>query len=320
MLFKNMKKSIFISSLIIVSILIAFFIFNNKNRELNYSFYHWKNSYNQTNIKDKLYIKVLEVKYSNKIELIKTRFITNPNKNFVPVVYITNEAMKNLSFKDISKSIVQTLKNINIKYQEVQIDCDWSDLTKVNYFKLLEDLKSKLPLKLSATIRLHQIKYYKRTGVPPVDYGLLMYYNMSTITKLETKNSILDNTIAKKYHYNFETYPLKLKLALPLYSQAIWFRKTQALEILEGVNEKDFSTNFEMIKPNIYKCLKSDYFKGRYIYKNDIFRFEDSKEEDIKTALKDFFSISSNNFDEIIFYTIKYKNKYDLDKLIKDYK
>jgi len=68
MLFKNMKKSIFISLLIIGTILIAFFIFNDKNKELNYSFYHWKNSYNQTNIKDKLYIKVLEVSNLNKLK------------------------------------------------------------------------------------------------------------------------------------------------------------------------------------------------------------------------------------------------------------
>jgi hypothetical protein len=285
---------------------------------LTHSFYHWKNAYNQSNTKDKIYIKILDIKYSNKLEVIKTSFETKPNDNFVPVVYITNETMKNISFVNISKSIISTLQNLNYNYKELQIDCDWSDASKTNYFKLLKDLKNKLPIILSATIRLHQIKYHEKTGIPPVDYGLLMYYNMSSITNIETKNSILDNNIARKYHYNFDTYSLKLKLALPLYSQAVWFRNKKALAILEGVKKEDFSSNFKMIAPNVYKCIKSDYFKGRYIYKNDIFRFEDAKKEDIKIALKDFIKITANRFNEIVFYTIEYKNKYNLSKLLKD--
>ena len=318
-----MKKIVLFISILIFLIITTIFYTSNNTPKLTYSFYHWKNSFNEVNTKEKLYIKVLEVKYSNKIELISTSFKTKPNDGFVPVVYITNEAMKNLSFKEISKSIQDTLKalnNKNYKYNELQIDCDWSDLTRSNYFNLLQDLKSTLALKLSATIRLHQVKYAKRTGIPPVDYGLLMYYNMSTITKLDTKNSILDNNIARKYHYNFDIYPLKLKLALPLYSQAVWFRKKQALEIIQGAKKEDFSSNFIEISPNIYKCLKSDYFKGRYVYKDDIFRFEDSKEEDIKSALSDFFKIASNRFNEIVFYTFSYKDKYNLTNLLKGYK
>ena len=316
MLFSNRNKLI----LFIIVCSILYYLLNTDTKKLNYSFYHWKNTYNQTDIKGKLYIKILEVKYSNKLEIIRTNFKTKPKDGFVPVVYITNETMKNVSFKDISKSIISTLKNINSKYDELQIDCDWSELSRFNYFELLKDLKSKLPIKLSSTIRLHQIKYANKTGVPPVDYGLLMYYNMSTITDFGTTNSILDNTVARRYHYNFDIYPLKLKLALPLYSQAVWFRDKHALDIMEGVTKKDFSSNFIMISPNIYKCIKSDYLKGRYIYKDDVFRFEDSKKDDLRIALKDFFKITSNNFNEIIFYTIEYKNKYNLDNLLKGIK
>ena len=170
---------------------------------------------------------------------------------------------------------------------------------------------------MSATIRLHQIKYYTKTGVPPVDYGVLMYYNMSDISDFNTKNSILDNDIAKKYHYNFENYKLKLKLALPLYSQAIQFRENKALSIFEGVEEKDFDSNFTKISDNLYKVLNSTYFQGRYVYKDDVFRFEDIEEKELKIALNDFLKLSNNRFDEVIFYTLKYKNKFDLEKLIK---
>lgn len=308
-----MKKIIIILS---IGFIVAFFVFfkNQKSPDLTISFYHWENSFNQEDVKEKLYIKVLDISYSTKLE-IQTSHIKQIPKDFVPVIYITNETMQNVDYSLVSKAILQGLKKY--QFSEVQIDCDWSDSSQSNYFKLLEDLKSKLNKTLSATIRLHQIKYYQKTGIPPVDYGLLMYYNMSTITDLNTKNSILDNDIAKKYHYNFDSYKLKLKLALPLYSQAIQFRENKALDIFEGAEKKIFDENFKALDNNKYEVINSTYFKGRYVYKGDIFRFEDSEKEDIKTAFDDFFKISKNRFNEVIFYTLKYENKYDLEKLIK---
>ena len=309
-----MKKVLILLSFTFLIISTIFIMKNKKSQDLTISFYSWENSFNQKEITEKLYIKVLDIAYSTKLEIIKSNLQEKP-KDFIPVVYITNETMQNVDFSLISNAIIQGLKNYEFK--ELQIDCDWSNKTQSNYFKLLEDLKTKLNKTLSATIRLHQIKYYTKTGVPPVDYGVLMYYNMSDIADFNTKNSILDNEIAKKYHYNFDSYKLKLKLALPLYSQAIQFRENKALSIFEGVSKKDFDSNFENIAPNIYKVLNSTYFMGRYIYKDDIFRFEDVEEKELKIALDDFLDLSNNRFDEVIFYTLKYKNKFDLEKLIK---
>ncbi|MFW3346599.1 hypothetical protein ACN9K5_10355 [Aliarcobacter butzleri] len=309
-----MKKIVILISLILVFALIVFSYNKTQKKDIQISFYSWENSFEEQNINEKLYIKVLDINFSTKLELLKTNIKETP-KNFIPVIYITNETMKNVDYSLVSKAILETLKNY--KFDEIQIDCDWSLSTRSNYFNLLEDLKEKLNKKISATIRLHQIKYYTKTGIPPVDYGVLMYYNMSSISDFNTKNSILDNEIAKKYHYNFDVYPLKLKLALPLYSQAIQFREEKAISLFEGVEEKDFNNDFEKLENNRYKVLNSNYFKGRYIYKDDIFRLENSNEQDIKIALKDFLDISKNRYDEIIFYTLKYKNKYDLNNLIK---
>ncbi|MDK2090568.1 hypothetical protein [Aliarcobacter butzleri] len=309
-----MKKIVIIISLILVFALIVFNYNKTQKKDIQISFYSWENSFEEQNINEKLYIKVLDINFSTKLELLKTNIKETP-KNFIPVIYITNETMKNVDYSLVSKAILETLKNY--KFDEIQIDCDWSLSTRSNYFNLLEDLKEKLNKKISATIRLHQIKYYTKTGIPPVDYGVLMYYNMSNIGDFNTKNSILDNEIAKKYHYNFDVYPLKLKLALPLYSQAIQFREEKAISLFEGVEEKDFNNDFEKLENNRYKVLNSHYFKGRYIYKDDIFRLENSNEQDIKIALKDFLDLSKNRYDEVIFYTLKYKNKYDLNNLIK---
>lgn len=309
-----MKKIVILISIILVFALIVFSYNKTQTKDIQISFYSWENSFEEQNINEKLYIKVLDINFSTKLELLKTNIKETP-KNFIPVIYITNETMKNVDYSLVSKAILETLKNY--KFDEIQIDCDWSLSTRSNYFNLLEDLKEKLNKTISATIRLHQIKYYTKTGIPPVDYGVLMYYNMSSIGDFNTKNSILDNEIAKKYHYNFDVYPLKLKLALPLYSQAIQFREEKAISLFEGVEEKDFNNDFEKLENNRYKVLNSHYFKGRYIYKDDIFRLENSNEQDIKIALKDFLDLSKNRYDEVIFYTLKYKNKYDLNNLIK---
>ncbi|MFW2607621.1 hypothetical protein [Aliarcobacter butzleri] len=309
-----MKKIVILISIILVFALIVFNYNKTQTKDIQISFYSWENSFEEQNINEKLYIKVLDVNFSTKLELLKTN-LKETLKNFIPVIYITNETMKNVDYSLVSKAILETLKNY--KFDEIQIDCDWSLSTRSNYFNLLEDLKEKLNKTISATIRLHQIKYYTKTGIPPVDYGVLMYYNMSNIGDFNTKNSILDNEIAKKYHYNFDVYPLKLKLALPLYSQAIQFREEKAISLFEGVEEKDFNNDFEKLENNRYKVLNSHYFKGRYIYKDDIFRLENSNEQDIKIALKDFLDLSKNRYDEVIFYTLKYKNKYDLNNLIK---
>ncbi|MFX4231528.1 hypothetical protein ACOL3I_08590 [Aliarcobacter butzleri] len=308
-----MKKYILVFILILL-ITLSFFSKTIKNENSTISFYSWENSFDIKDTNEKLYIKVLDIAFSTKLEPIKTNLKTIP-KDFIPVIYITNETMKNVDYSLINNEILLILKDLN--FDEVQIDCDWSDSSQSNYFNLLSDLKTKLNKTISATIRLHQIKYYMRTGVPPIDYGVLMYYNMSNIGDFDTKNSILDNEIAKKYHYNFDTYPLKLKLALPLYSQAIQFRQNKALSIFEGVEKKDFDSNFQEISQNKFKVLNSFYFKGRYVYKNDIFRFEDVNEKELKIALDDFRNLTKNRFNEIIFYTYKYKNKFDLENLIK---
>ncbi len=309
------KPLIFLFFLLFIFFLIAIsFIYKNSHKEFSSSFYFWENSYKLEDVKDKLYIKVLDIKYSNKMEIIETNFIKSPPKEFIPVIFITNKTIQNVDYKILLNSVLQSLKKFD--YKELQIDCDWSGTSKNNYFLFLQELKKELNKTTSATIRLHQIKYFKKTGVPPVDYGVLMYYNMSNLADFDTKNYILDNSEAKKYHYNFENYPLKLKLALPLYSQAVQFRDKKAINLFENIDEKELINNFENIGENMYKVINSHYFKGKYIYKDDILRLENVDEKELKIAFDDFFKLSKNSFNEVIFYTIKYKTKYNLENLL----
>ncbi|MGG2305049.1 hypothetical protein ACE4Z6_26875, partial [Salmonella enterica] len=91
-----------------------------------------------------------------------------------------------------------------------QIDCDWTLGTKEKYFSLLKRIKERMALPLSCTIRLHQVKYQAKTGVPPVDRGMLMYYNMGHVEGATETNSIYDPANADKYVSYVKDYPLPL--------------------------------------------------------------------------------------------------------------
>jgi len=153
------KKYIII---LLICILVSLIFFKEKS-DFKISFYSWENSYKekiQEANNETMYIKVLDIHYANKLEIIKTNFIEKPPKNFVPVIFISNKTLQNVNHKELNEKILKILKTFNFGFNEIQIDCDWSNSTKNNFFLFLEDLKNSLNKTTSATIRLHQIKYF----------------------------------------------------------------------------------------------------------------------------------------------------------------
>ncbi len=312
---KMIKKA-----LLFITVFLTILYFLPQKKEIQTNFYFWENSFKLTHFENqflqklktkKLYIKFFDISYQKSLEFIPTTVNTKKNSyEIIPVIYIENQVFLKIQNLDsfistTTKKIKQRIKNSDIK--EIQFDCDWSLKTKKNYFYFLKKLKKSLKIKISATIRLHQIKYYQKTGVPPIDFGVLMYYNMESISDYKSKNSILNNQIAKKYHYNFDSYPLKLKIALPLYSQGVLFRYEEIVQIIEGIEKKELLTsNFEPLSNNRFKVLKSHYFKARYIYKDDIIRFENSDFRDLKEASEDLNKLLSD-VEEVIFYRVEEK-------------
>jgi hypothetical protein len=203
----------------------------------------------------------------------------------IPVVYITNKTLINTTDTlitelalNISKKIADKasrLKTAEIK--EVQIDCDWTDKTRDKYFNLLKEIKKENSGKtLSATIRLHQVKYFERTGAPPADRGMLMFYNIGRPEDIHTVNSIFDLNTAKLYMYNFDKYPLPLDVVLPAFGWGVVFRNKHFIYL---INELDYNTvssssSFGKISNNQFVCLKDVIIFGRLIKKEDIVRIE----------------------------------------------
>ncbi|WP_375446453.1 hypothetical protein [uncultured Fibrella sp.] len=161
----------------------------------------------------------------------------------VPVVYITNRTVANLTAdnvpelaRNLTKRISQLAKNQSIRIDEIQIDCDWTRTTRNTYFGLLKAISGEAKTPLSATIRLHQVKFAAQTGIPPVARGMLMAYNTGDWKRVDTRNSILDLTDLQAYTDYLPGYPLPLDIALPLFRWTVVYRNGRFLTLLNNVD------------------------------------------------------------------------------------
>ncbi len=160
----------------------------------------------------------------------------------VPVVYITIDALRKMAGREAEFAQLITERVMHIAdfhelgvIHEVQLDCDWTQLTQESYFVLCEKTSEqlhKLGVQLSCTIRLWQLSL----PAPPVGRGVLMLYNTGALASVNTTNSILDNNDVKPYLKN-KTYALPLDYALPTYEWYVWFRNGQYQGILHQFND-----------------------------------------------------------------------------------
>lgn len=167
------------------------------------------------------------------------RFLTPVPKDVevVPVVYIVNSCMAaadtSLAPK-IYRRVLQMNETNGIGgVKDIQIDCDWTMRTRSVYFSFLRQLRSMAGadgIKLSATIRLHQLSQ----PAPPVDRGVLMMYNTGDFTDLACRKPILDMNDAAPYMPRLAGYGLPLAAAYPLYSWRILFRRGRYVGIMHA--------------------------------------------------------------------------------------
>jgi hypothetical protein len=237
------------------------------------------------------------------------------------------------SVDTLAENIQQLVKSItlnyHIDYNEIQWDFDWTPSTKDTYFQLLKKLKS-LPTfsdkKFSCTIRLHQIKNRNQAGIPPVDKGLLMCYNMGNLKKYGNDNSILDEKIAADYLNNMESYPLKLDVAFSLFSWALLFRNKQFVSILNDVSIEDFADNTDFIKSEngLFKSTKNTYIKQFEIEKNDEIRVETIGKNTLKNVVRFVGQHNNNDSVNLLFFSLKQPEikkypTYELQEIINSY-
>jgi len=270
------------------------------------SFYYWKSVVKPTDFElrrldslnvQTIYLKFFDVDWNpgSKQVIPVAKMQASDKRLFqrykiIPTVFITNECIQQIdSFQCIALAgkINGLIKNLCLVNQikpikEIQIDCDWTVSTAKKYFMLLNAIHQLSQTNLSATIRLHQIKFFFKTGVPPVNRGLLMCYNMGNLKNPATKNSIIETAELKKYTANLSRYPLPLDIAFPLFGWKVLFRDQIYKGLIENLQEDIFTRSFSTNKNGRIEILKDTLLAGYDLKKGDMLR---SEESDISTIL-----------------------------------
>lgn len=284
-------------------------------KEIDTAFYFWKSNFQllenekftlKENGVNKLYIKFFDISWNEGKQTFQKdapiRFSEKlPDScQMIPVVFITNQTLKNIpknELDSLANFILKGISKLSPKvYQEIQIDCDWTLSTKQKYFSLLKTLK-KSGLYLSATIRLHQVKFYEKTGIPPVERGMLMCYNMSNWRSPITLNSIYSPKLLKQYTERLAQYPLPLDVVMPIFHWTVVFRNNRFLYFVNNLSAKTLSDNenFVQIADKQQFTVKKDaQFQGISIRKGDIFRCEDAPFDDILKGSRNILEKISN--------------------------
>ncbi|XHR94728.1 hypothetical protein ACFJIV_31485 [Mucilaginibacter sp. UC70_90] len=281
-----------------------------KNGNASTAFYYWKTSFNLNQQQEALlkqtgnnaYIRFFDVSWSDKEQRSYPNAVVQLNElpaglNITPVIYITNKTFENTADTAVATFAAHCNKLINelatekkISYSKVQIDCDWSLSTRIKYFSFLMAFKKLNHKQLEATIRLHQVKFKDRTGVPPADRGVLMFYNMGKLNAdLHQPNSIYNEDDAGKYIAYLGSYPLKLDIALPLFSWGVHIRNGRVIQVYGKIGRGQLTdqVHFEPIKGQAnYRAKTSFFLDGIYIKQNDIFKLEETDSNTLNAAAK----------------------------------
>lgn len=152
----------------------------------------------------------------------------------VPVVFLRNEVFTHEpDVVALADRVLAAVRAQNLVFHELQLDCDWTESTRDAFFTFCQRLREQLDGKtLSATIRLHQVKYAQRTGVPPVERGMLMFYNLGRLAPDAERSSIFNSQDAARYVAKLDDYPLPLDAALPVFSWAVQARGDRVIDLL----------------------------------------------------------------------------------------
>ena len=226
------------------------------------------------------------------------------------------------SYKIRRDSVIATIqKDLNNRYSEILIDCDWTEKTKDNFFYFIRRLKKDFKNKnITVTLRLWQYKNTKTAGVPPVERCLLMCYNMQTANDFNVENSIASLDELKKY-VSGEKYPLKLDVALPVFNWGILFRNEKFIGLLGNIDINSYQNNpieYQNIGNNKFILLQDKIVGNFFARKGDIIRVESVSKNilnDMANYLKS--EIPMDNLSRVTFFSWNktYINNYGTNEI-----
>ncbi|WP_235021437.1 hypothetical protein [Chitinophaga eiseniae] len=270
-------------------------------RQVTPAFYYWKQAWtgNASEMQylrglpaKRLYVKMFDTDRDPAtgqpmpVAILREQAPLPDSVDIVPVVFIVNEVWEKpdtaLAF-NINRLLEQLCRDIPAgRIPEVQMDCDWTRSSRNAYFAFLQQLREQPFFRdrtLSATIRMHQVKFMTASGVPPVDKGLLMCYNMGDLRKMGSHNSILDENTMKSYigSDRVSAYPVPLDIALPLFDWSVLFRDGRYAGILRSIDDAALrDTALFAPSGNLYTVRKDSVVNGYLLKAGNVVRRETS--------------------------------------------
>lgn len=171
---------------------------------------------------------------------------------------------------------------------EIQLDCDWTATTRERYFQFLKAMKKYNPDKtISCTVRLHQFRDQEKTGVPPVDRGTLMCYNMASPKDPGVSDAIFDPALVQGYLKNGD-YPLPLEAALPLFSWGVLFHENEFKGLASGLSAEAVQSNplFEAGPNGMYRFTADTVFSEIYMRRGDLVRIDQASPDELAALME----------------------------------
>ena len=233
----------------------------------------------------------------------------------IPVVFINQRIfseMDSLEIRALANKIVPFV-SAKIKqagkeeFNELQLDCDWTQSSRDKFFYLLKYIQELPALKgivVSSTLRLHQVKNTVTSGIPPVKKVTLMCYNMGNLRQFGNQNSILNQQDLKTYlGGTLRNYPLEMDIALPLFQWFVVFRNNNYIGISKHISEQDINnTTLFTHNPNSNLYILTVDLPKANLKKGDVVRFEKVTQNDLLQTAKFLRGELKGKKHQLIFY------------------
>ena len=292
---------------------VGFFSEGFSSKKLKHGFYYWESRESSLSKAEKQELRSLEVEKfyvkffevgldadQRAVPVSKSNISVKAselrkNTEIVPTIFIDNAVFKVISAEGITKLAENIVHLVDKrfseqfssfhKYNELQIDCDWTISTKNNYHQFLRELKSKLKCQLSATLRLYPFKFHKEMGVLPVDRAMLMCYNLISPLKYKYSNSILEVGELKKYLQGSKDYPCPLDVALPVFNNVLVYKSNEFVGMVH-LSEPQIKSISRVQSKFWHLVTKDTVIDNVSFEKGDKIKFEKVRDKDLKACIE----------------------------------
>jgi hypothetical protein len=271
------------------------------------AFYYWRTTFKLSASEratlaalhvTRLYVRAFDVGWGDAgLELLGELQVIEPPPagiEVVPVVFVRAEVFRKLRSTQplaerVHGAVADRMRALGRELHELQLDCDWTDTTQRAYFGFLRQLRAAdSAITLSATIRLHQVKYRERTGVPPVDRGMLMFYNMGEFSADPEARAIFDADAAAKYTARIADYPLPLDAALPIWSWTVHVRDERVIGLMQATDPDELPKLDFLARraDDRFVATRTAFLHGTLLREGDLLKVEVMRREDTLAAAR----------------------------------